>query len=303
MRIVVTGCKGQIVRSLIERAAHTGHEVVPLGRPELDLAQDAQSIIRAVEGASPDLVVSSAAYTAVDRAESDAEMAFAVNERGARAVAEAAAAVRVPLIHISTDYVFDGTKESPYVEADTPRPASVYGASKLAGERAVLSAHSNTVLLRTAWVYGPFGSNFAKTMLRLAADRDEVSVVADQLGNPTSSLDIAEGILDVAFNLHRDHSPALRGTFHMTSAGEATWADFAKEIFSASTAVNGPSARVRRIPSAEYPTAAKRPANSCLDCSKLERVHNVCLPDWRAATARVVRRLIAEAASTKACLE
>lgn len=299
MRIVVTGREGQVVRALVERAAQDGHEVVPLGRPELDLAEEPASIVQALETALPDVIVSSAAYTAVDRAESEAKLAFAINERGAGAVAEAAEELGVPLIHMSTDYVFDGTKRAPYAESDAAGPTSVYGASKLAGERAVLTAHDNTAVLRTAWVYSPFGSNFAKTMLRLAGDREELAVVADQLGNPTSALDIADGILQVASNLHANSSPALRGIFHMSAAGEATWADFAVAIFSASEAVGGPAARVRRISTAEYPTPAKRPQNSRLDCSKLANAHRVRLPEWRASAMQVVQRLVRESGSMK----
>jgi len=301
MRIVVTGREGQIVRSLIERGPLAGHDVVPLGRPELDLAQEPASIVDVIKAGSPDVIVSSAAYTAVDRAESEPDLAFAINERGAGAVAQAAAELGVPLIHISTDYVFDGNKSAPYLESDAPAPGGVYGASKLAGERAVLAAHEDAAVLRTAWVYSPFGANFARTMLRLGGDRDEIAVVDDQLGNPTSALDIADGILRVAANLHGDPAPSLRGIFHMTASGEATWADFAETIFSASAAAHGPSARVRRISTAEYPTRARRPANSRLDCTRLERAHAVRLPDWRTSAERAVRRLVLETASTKVC--
>jgi dTDP-4-dehydrorhamnose reductase len=299
MRIVVTGRQGQIVRSLIETAASTSYEVVPLGRPQLDLGEKPASIVHALDAASPDVIVSSAAYTAVDRAESEADLAFAINEIGARMVAEAAEGLGVPLIHISTDYVFDGTKAAPYVESDPPAPTSVYGASKLAGERAVLAAHADTIVLRTAWVYSAFGANFAKTMLRLACDREEIPVVADQVGTPTSASDIADAIFQIGSNLRANRSPELRGIFHMTAAGEASWADFAEVIFSASQAVNGPTARVRRISTAEYPTPAKRPQNSRLDCSKLGHLHAVRLPEWRASAAQVVRRLVRESASTK----
>src|SRR5947209_7036029 len=221
MRIAVTGREGQVVRSLIQRAAPRGHDIVPLGRPELDLAQEPDSVIEALEAVSPDVIVSSAAFTAVDRAESEPDLAFAINARGAGAVAQAAYRLDVPLIHMSTDYVFDGNKEAPYVETDATGPTSVYGASKLAGEQAVFAAHGNTAVLRTAWVYSPFGSNFAKTMLRLATDRDEVSVVADQLGNPTSALDLADVILRVACNRHTVPALVLRGTFYMTDTSES----------------------------------------------------------------------------------
>ena len=291
MRIVVTGREGQIARSLLERAPAHGHEVVPVGRPQLDLAGDPAEVSRLLQQTAPDIIVSAAAYTAVDRAESERDLAFAVNARGAAAVAKAAKGAGVPLIHLSTDYVFDGMKPEPYVEADPTRPMSAYGASKLAGEEAVLSIHGNSAILRTAWVYSPFGANFAKTMLRLAAERDEVSVVSDQRGNPTSALDIADGVLRVASRLVADDGTELRGIFHMTAQGDASWAEFAEAIFAASAAAGGPQARVRRITSAEYATRAKRPANSRLDSSKLRRAYTVSLPDWRPSMSRVVERL------------
>ena len=292
MRIVVTGREGQIVRSLIERASGTDIDIVPLGRPELDLAGPAEAIASAVEAAAPDAIVSAAAYTQVDKAETEPDVAFAINEGGSRAIARAAGMLRVPLIHLSTDYVFDGTKPSPYVEEDATRPTGVYGASKLAGEQAVLAEHPDSVVLRTAWVYSPFGSNFVKTMLRLASDREEVAVVADQRGNPTSALEIADGVLRVAANLHSGSDPARRGIFHMTGSGDANWAEFAQAIFALSAAGGGPSARVKPIRSADYPTAAKRPANSRLDSSKLARVHGVSLPEWRSSLKDVIPRLL-----------
>ena len=292
MRIAVTGRGGQVVTSLIERGGVAGHEVIALGRPDLDLA-DPASVARALKAAAPDVIVSAAAYTAVDKAESESDLAHAVNGAGAGAVARAAKALGVPLIHISTDYVFDGTLARPYVESDPTGPTGVYGASKLAGEQAVLAAHGdNSAILRVAWVYSPFGGNFVKTMLRLASDRDEVSVVADQLGNPTAALDIAEAILLVATNMVSDGSPKLRGVFHMTAQGEASWADFAEAIFAASAARGGPSASVRRITTADYPTPAARPANSRLDCSLIARVHGVALPDWHGSLNKVIERLI-----------
>ena len=303
MRIVVTGREGQVVRSLLERGSVAGHEIVALGRPELDLGGDASEIVAAMEAAQPEVIVSAAAYTAVDKAESERDAAFAVNADGPGAVAKAARKLRVPLIHLSTDYVFDGSKAEPYVEDDLPAPTGVYGASKLAGEEVVFATHGNAAILRTAWVYSPFGANFVKTMLRLAGDRAEVGVVADQRGNPTSALDMADGVLAVAANLAGNDDPALRGVFHMTSSGEASWAEFAEEIFASSAAAGGPSASVRHITTSDYPTPAKRPANSRLDSSKLERAHGVRLPDWRRSTVEVVVRLVAanrtEGAPTK----
>ncbi|WP_150295309.1 dTDP-4-dehydrorhamnose reductase [Sphingobium estronivorans] len=291
MRIAVTGKVGQVVTSLLERGTAAGHQMIALGRPELDLA-DPASVMRALKAVAPDAIVSAAAYTAVDRAESESDLAHAVNGTGAGAVAQAAHRLAVPLVHVSTDYVFDGTLERPYVESDPTGPTGVYGASKLAGEQAVLAAHGDdSAVLRVAWVYSPFGANFVKTMLRLAGDRDELGVVADQVGNPTSALDIAESILKVATNMVADGNPTLRGVFHMTASGEASWADFAEAIFAASAARGGPSARVRRITTADYPTPAIRPANSRLDCGLIAKVHGVILPDWRGSLETVIARL------------
>jgi dTDP-4-dehydrorhamnose reductase len=276
----------------MERAGGSDVAVIPLGRPDLDLTAPSDAIVEAIEASRPDAIVSAAAYTQVDKAESQPDLAFAVNEAGARAVARAAERIGVPLIHISTDYVFDGAKAAPYVEEDTTGPTGVYGASKLAGERAVLAEHANSAVLRTAWVYSPFGANFVKRMLRLAGDREEIGVVADQRGNPTSALDIADGILRVASNLTRNHDAKLRGLFHLTAEGEASWAEFAKAIFAASAQVGGPTARVRAIGAADYPTPARRPANSRLDSSKLARIHDVSLPDWHSSVDKVVSRLL-----------
>jgi dTDP-4-dehydrorhamnose reductase len=292
MRMVVTGRRGQVVRSLVERGAGSQFEVIALGRPELDLDGTQASIISALEAARPDVIVSAAAYTQVDKAESEAQQAFAINAVAPRALGQVAAKLDVPLLHLSTDYVFDGCKLSPYVESDPTGPQGAYGASKLEGEQAVLSEQPNSAVLRTAWVYSPFGSNFVKTMLRLAADREEVGVVADQRGNPTSALDIADGILAVAGNLVESDDPSLRGIFHMTAAGEASWAEFAQAIFAASAGLGGPQARVRQIATVDYPTPAKRPSNSRLDCSKLARLHDVRLPDWRQSVQQVVVRLV-----------
>lgn len=290
MKIAVTGTTGQVVTSLIELGTAAGHDIIAIGRPDLDLA-DPASVMRALKGAAPDVIVSAAAYTAVDKAETESDLAYAVNGAGPGAVAQAAKALGIPLIHISTDYVFDGTLDRPYVESDPTGPTGVYGASKLAGEQAVLDGHEDSVVLRVAWVYSPFGGNFVKTMLRLAADRDDLGVVSDQVGNPTSALAIADGIIKVATNMVSDSSPELRGTFHMAAPGEASWADFAQAIFAASAARGGPSASVRPISTADYPTPATRPANSRLDCSKIAKAHGVTLPDWRTSLDAAMDRL------------
>ena len=294
MRIVVTGRNGQVVTSLLERGEAAGVEIVPVGRPELDFAGPASSIIAALEEGRPDVIVSAAAYTQVDKAETERDLAFAANEQGARAVAIAARELGVPLIHLSTDYIFDGEKASPYVEEDQTGPTGVYGLSKLAGERAVLAEHANSAILRTAWVYSPFGGNFVKTMLRLANDRPELGVVGDQRGNPTNALDIADGLLAIADNMRRSSEPEQRGIFHMAGTGEASWAEFAEAIFEASAVNGGPSAAVRHIATTDYPTPARRPRNSRLDTSKLARAHGVTLPEWRNSLKNVVARLLKE---------
>lgn len=291
-RIVVTGLAGQVVQSLVERAAERPDtELLALGRPTLDLG-DPSTIEPALRAAKPDLIVSAAAYTAVDQAESEEAVAFAVNAEGSGELARVAKLLDVPILHISTDYVFDGSKATPYVETDPVAPLGVYGRSKLEGERNVAAATDNHAILRTAWVYSPFGKNFLRTMLRLAETRDGLSVVADQVGNPTSALDIADAVLAVGTNLLSSSAAEMRGVFHMTGAGEASWADFAAEIFRLSAARGGPSATVSPIPASDYPTPAKRPANSRLDCTRLATVHGVRLPDWRQSTEMVVERLL-----------
>ncbi|MFG1320777.1 dTDP-4-dehydrorhamnose reductase [Xanthobacter autotrophicus] len=292
MRLAVTGKQGQVVTSLLERGAAASVEVIALGRPELDLA-DPASVKAAIAAAAPDVVVSAAAYTAVDKAESEPELAFEVNEVGAGAVAEAAAALQVPIIHLSTDYVFAGDKADPYLESDPTGPVSVYGASKLAGEKKVAAATGNHAILRTAWVYSPFGANFLKTMLRLGASRDMLRVVADQRGTPTSALDIADAVITVARRLKTDPDPALRGVFHLTGGGEGTWADFAEVIFASLEARTGRCVAVERITTADYPTPARRPANSRLSNRKLQSSYGVKLADWDVSTRSVVDRLLA----------
>ncbi|MCF8709631.1 dTDP-4-dehydrorhamnose reductase [Rhizorhapis sp. SPR117] len=294
MRIAVTGSQGQVVQSLIARACNTDDEIIAIGRPILDLAVPA-TIFPALEAAAPDLIVSAAAYTAVDRAEEEVEAAYAINAAGAGAVAQAASAMGVPIIHLSTDYVFNGRKDGPYLESDPTDPLGIYGGSKLAGEGLVQAACANSVILRTAWVYSPFGHNFVKTMLRLAAGRDALAVVADQTGSPTSALDMADGILAMARNLVADDSPHLRGIFHMAGSGATSWAEFASAIFAVSEPLGGPSARVKSITTAEYPTPAPRPANSRLDCGKLERVYGIRLPAWETSMADVVECILGEA--------
>jgi len=292
MRIAVTGKAGQVVSSLVERARGK-HEVIALGRPELDL-NNLASIASAIVRTSPDFLVSAAAYTGVDQAEHHQEQAFAVNGAGAGEVARIAQWLRVPLIHLSSDYVFDGAKDLPYVEHDSVAPLGTYGLSKLTGECAVRAAYPGAVIVRTAWVYSPFGINFVRTMLHLATMHDEVAVVADQIGNPTSALDIADAIVVMATAMAETPGGYMPGIFHMAGNGDASWADLAEAVFAASAAAGGPSARVRPIATADYPTLAARPPNSRLNCDLLAGAYGVRLPDWRSSVAHVVTRLVKE---------
>ncbi|PYE87298.1 dTDP-4-dehydrorhamnose reductase [Phyllobacterium leguminum] len=291
MRIAVTGKQGQVVSALVERGAGAGVEIIAAGRPELDLA-DRQSIRAVLAGIAPDIIVSAAAYTAVDKAESEPELALTLNAEGPAAVAEIAGELGIPVVHLSTDYVFSGDKQDAYVETDATGPVSVYGKSKLAGEKGIAAVNPNHVILRTAWVYSPFGANFVKTMLRLAETRDAVSVVADQRGTPTSALDIADAVITIARRLVEDQAPELRGVFHLTGSGEATWADFAEEIFAGLRAKSGKTISVKRITTVDYPTPARRPANSLLSNSKLKHVYGIVLPDWKLSTRTVLDRLL-----------
>jgi dTDP-4-dehydrorhamnose reductase len=290
MRIAVTGSKGQVATSLIERAEGK-IEVVALGRPAFDLT-DRAAVVAGLEAARPHVVVNAAAYTAVDKAEAEEAEAVRVNGEGAGHVAEAAARLGVPLVHLSTDYVFDGALDRAYREDDPTAPTGAYGRSKLAGEKAVAEHCENSVILRTAWVYSPFGANFVRTMLRLNETRDEIGVVADQRGNPTSALDIADAVIAIAARMKDDASPALRGVFHMTGSGEATWADLAETVFRQAAARGRRLTHVRRIATADYPTPARRPANSRLDNEKLARVYGVRLPEWRRSVEGCCDRLL-----------
>lgn len=285
--------------SLLELGARHGHEVIPISLPHLNLV-DPGDLVGLFGAARPDAIISAAAYTAVDQAEQEPETAMAVNAAGAGTVARAASELGVKLVHISTDYVFDGAKPAPYVEEDSCAPINAYGRSKLAGEQAVWQAYGEeTAILRAAWIFSPFGKNFARTMLRLAGEMPLLKVVDDQMGNPTSALDLAGGVIKVAENLVSDSAAELRGIFHLTSAGATSWAGFAREILAQSALRGGPSAEVAGIPSAQYPTPARRPANSQLDCQKIAVVHGVRLPHWREGTAHVISRLIAGSQSAE----
>ncbi len=292
MKLLVTGREGQVARSIAELASGSPDiDAVLAGRPDFDLT-DPERIAAVIEAARPDVVVSAAAYTAVDKAEDEPDLAFAANATGAGLVAAAAARAGAPVIHLSTDYVFSGEKRDAYVEADLPDPRNVYGRSKLAGETAVAAANERFAILRTSWVYSPFGRNFVKTMLGLAATRDKIGVVCDQWGNPTSAADIAEGVLRTARALTAG-VPDASGVFHLAGSGSTSWSGLARHVLAESAKRGGPFADVEDITTADYPTKAARPMNSRLSCSRFESVFGWRTPAWQDAASAVVARLLA----------
>lgn len=271
-------------------AAPAGLAIIAKGRPELDLLEPA-SITTALDAVQPDVVVNAAAYTAVDKAESEPEMALAVNALGSEALAGACASRAIPFIHVSTDYVFDGSKPAPYSEADPVSPLGAYGRSKLEGEQRVAAVCAQHVILRTAWVFSPYGQNFVKTMLRVAGSRPEISVVDDQIGNPTYAPHLAAAIVQVAQAAARREDVPW-GLFHAAGSGAVTWCGLARELFAVSARLGGPKADVRAITTAEYPTPARRPANSRLDCTRLRDAFGIEMPAWRAGVADCVQELL-----------
>jgi dTDP-4-dehydrorhamnose reductase len=290
VKILVIGREGQLARGLVEAADPSGVQVVAFGRPDIDLV-DEKSVAAVVSRERPDAVVNAAAYTAVDAAESQPGPAHAVNALGAEYVARACAAHAIPIVHISTDYVFDGTKESPYREDDPTGPISAYGRSKLEGERLVAQASERHLILRTAWLHSPWGANFVKTMLRLAADRPSISVVDDQKGSPTYVPHLAGIVLAVAARAASDPAGTRWGIYHAVDAGETTWYGFAREVFRSAAEHGLPAARTAPIATADFPTPARRPANSRLNCEKLRLSFGLELPDWRLGVAECVARL------------
>jgi dTDP-4-dehydrorhamnose reductase len=295
IRIAVTGSQGQIARSLIECASASDVEVVTLARPALDLAAP-RTIEPAIDASGADILVSAAAYTDVNRAESEPDVADLINAKAPGLLATHARRLGIPIIHLSSDYVFDGQKPMPYIESDSVHPLNVYGRSKAKGEQAIAKAHPLHVILRACWVYSPFSRNFVRTMLGLAERQKDVRIVADQVGNPTSAADIAEGIVAVARHLIEGHGKERYGIFHMASADTASWAEFATEIFSVAAAKGRPAPRVLPISSTQYQTAAMRPLNSRLNCVKIARVYGVSLPDWRASLRPCIEKILDPAA-------
>ena len=289
--ILVTGASGQLGQSLLAAADRFGLVLQAPLRAELDLG-DAASIRAALNARPYAGIINGGAYTAVDKAESEPAAAWAVNAVAPAILAAHAKAKNIPLIQVSTDYVYPGNKDGAYVESDAIGPLSVYGASKAAGELAVIASGARHFIARTSWVISPYGANFVKTMLRLGAERDELSIVADQHGAPTSAEDLAGALLAVMARMAADpQSPS--GVYHVTNGGETTWFGVAQAVFETASAkgLKVPS-RLIPITTADYPTPARRPPNSRLSPVKLAKDYAISLPDWRASLEAVVTRLV-----------
>jgi len=289
MKALVFGTTGQLGIELA-RTAPRGTLLLAFGREAADLAHP-ETCAALVATTDVDVVINAAAYTAVDAAETDRETAHLVNAEAPGAMARAAARRAIPFLHVSTDYVFDGSGTRPWREEDPVAPLGVYGQTKLAGERAIIAADGPHAILRTSWVFSAHGRNFVKTMLRLAAERETLSVVDDQRGGPTAAADIPVTLWTVARAFAEGRGSS--GVFHYAGAPTVSWAGFAEAVLAASALARRPS--VRRIASADYPTPARRPANSALDCARIRATYGIEQPDWRASLARVIRELEATA--------
>jgi dTDP-4-dehydrorhamnose reductase len=292
LRVLQFGATGQLGRALIDGGRSANIALTALDRAQADLARPGAAA--AATAASPaDVVVIAAAYTAVDRAESEEAMAHRINAAAPAEIAQAAAARSVPVIYVSTDYVFAGTGSHAWQEDDATVPLNAYGRTKAAGEAAVLAASPENLVIRTSWVFSPWGRNFVTTMLRLAEGQDEISVARDQRGRPTSALDLANAILAIA---PRAISGEITGILHFANAGETDWAEFAQTVFAEAKARNWPHARVRRIPASDYPAPAMRPANSVLDTARFERLTGLIPRPWHEALSETLDRMALDAA-------
>jgi dTDP-4-dehydrorhamnose reductase len=289
--VLVIGCRGQVGRELMAALPPAGVSRIGLGHDDLDVA-DRDAVRRLVERCRPALIVNAAGYTAVDRAEAEPGTAFAVNADGPAHLAEAAAATGSALVHLSTDYVFDGAKSGAYTEDDPIGPLGVYGASKAAGERAVRERLERHVILRTSWVFGAHGTNFVRTMLRLGNERDRLQVVADQRGCPTGAADIADAIFGIAGQLVTERPDDAWGTYHFAGRGPTTWYGFAEAIFERAQAFWGRRPEVVPITTADYPTPARRPAASVLDCTRFERTFGLACRPWTEGLDAVLQSLL-----------
>lgn len=294
LRILVTGRDGQVGWELARSLAALG-EVTATGRAELDLCSD-ESIRAAIRAVKPQLIVNAAAYTAVDRAESEPELARRINVEAVAVLAAEAKRANAAVIHYSTEYVFDGSKPEPYMETDATNPLNVYGETKLAGERTLAESGVPSMVLRTSWVYGTRGKNFLRTILKLAAEKPELRIVDDQIGAPTWSRNIAQATAAIAKQWMDEGPHEGTGIFHLTASGAATWYGFAVELLRLCESLpnaNAKRAHLVSISTAEYPTPAARPKNSRLDCGKLAREFHYRLPDWRDSAAAVMAEIAA----------
>lgn len=285
LKLVVLGSGGQLGQELVARAPQFSVAIQGYTRSDVDVANQ-QHIGDALAAVGPDVVINAAAYTKVDKAECAQEEAFRTNAIGPGILARACAARDIPLIHISTDYVFDGCKRGPYQEDDPIDPLGVYGLSKAAGEAAIRRETDRYLMLRTSWVYGVYGANFLKTMLRLAREREQISVVSDQHGCPTSTVDLAEAILRLAPVLKGDKT--VCGTYHFAGTGATSWDEFAREIIALQARFTGREPVVVPIPTSEYPTPARRPTNSELDCSRFAATFGFRAKVWQERTREAV---------------
>ena len=288
MRILVTGAKGQIGSELISHGQEMGFQMIAASHSKLDITI-AEAVNRYISSQNPDIVINGASYTAVDKAEDEYELAYAINGDGPAHLAKACAKSEIPLLHISTDYIFDGTNKDPYHEDDCPNPMGVYGKSKLAGEIAVKSILKQHFILRVAWVFGATGNNFVHTMLSMGRERDELKVVADQYGCPTWSEDIARVLLTIA-ERYQKREIIPWGTYHYAGEPVTTWFNFAQAIF-AETSILGmleKSPRVKAISTEEYPTKLKRPKNTALNCQKIQGLIAIPQPDWHIGLSNVL---------------
>lgn len=291
-KLLLLGANGQVGYELCRAAPGDGLAVIGLARGQLDITER-DAVEAAIRAQAPDLVVNAAAYTAVDKAESEPALAMAVNGEAPGFIAGTCQRQAIPLIHISTDYVFDGSQPGAYREDDPVSPLGAYGASKEAGERQVRQGLERHIILRTAWVFGAHGHNFVKTMLRLGETRDSLAVVADQTGGPTAAGDIAAAILEIARQILAAGQTDW-GTYHFAGRPTTSWHGFASEIFARRQALTGrPSPQIEAIATADYPTAAQRPANSVLACDKIESVFAIAQPDWRQGLDSVLREVLA----------
>jgi dTDP-4-dehydrorhamnose reductase len=290
LRILQFGATGQVARELSAAARECDSTIKTLSRAEADFARP-EEVTAAFRQYPADIVINAAAYTAVDKAESEPDLARKINATAVGALAEACASRGVPLLHVSTDYVFDGRKPASYVEDDSPNPLNVYGRTKWEGEEAIRQAGGPHVILRTSWVYSRHGANFPKTILRLAAERDRLNIVSDQRGCPTSAADIAATILSIAHRLSGNAQPGQLGTFHYAGAPDTSWFEFAGAIVAQARSWAGLKAELHPIPSISYPTPAQRPPNSRLDCTKLANAYAIVPKSWRHSLELVLNQL------------